>query len=74
MSIPSCAVLLSPLFVVTLGEPDERIEAVVDSYLSEAREVLPREDDFLLHVLYECGFDNMKALKSLKRVFLPQDH
>ena len=62
-----------PLLVVTLDEPDEQMEAVLDAYLSEAREVVARGDDFLLHVLYECNFDSVKALKMLKRVFPSQE-
>ena len=73
-SIPFCAPLVFPLSVDTFDESGDQDEALTDAYLSEAREVVARGDDFLLHVLYECGFDVVKALKILKRVFLFQEN
>ena len=57
------------LSIDTVFEPTEIEEELVNNYIKQGRELVARNDDFLLQVLYESDFDTTKALRTLKRVF-----
>ena len=58
------------LSIDTVFEPTEIEDELVNNYIKQGRELVARNDDFLLQVLYESDFDTTKALRTLKRVFL----
>lgn len=58
----------SILSIDTVFEPTDVDEELIDNYVKQGRELVARNDDFLLQVLYESDFDPTKAIRTLKRV------